>query len=107
MEYNYSIHIELRNTPKDTEPWKSFKRNKCCCAESVESNLQTIQSKEKVGGAFMYMRYVNDSHFLLQAHVFSMSLETDQIILRNFFHRLCTYTCTNFRFCPTIAWTLS
>ena len=42
----------------------------------------------------MYMRYVNDSHFLLQGHVFSMSLETDQIILRNFFHRLCTCNCT-------------
>ena len=57
------------NTPKDTEPWKSSKRSKCCSAESVESNLQTIQSKEKVGGAFMYMEYVNDSHFYLQAHV--------------------------------------
>ena len=51
------------DTPKDTEPWKSLKRSKCCNAESVESNLQTIQSKEKVGGAFMYIRYVNDSHF--------------------------------------------
>jgi hypothetical protein len=38
-------------TPKDTEAWKSLKRNKCF----NEGNLQTIQSKEKVGGALVYM----------------------------------------------------
>jgi uridine kinase len=55
---SYAVSIE--NTPKDTEAWKSLKCNKCRNVNSMNSNLQNIQSK-KVGGAFLYMWYVNDS----------------------------------------------